>query len=463
MKVGGDCIASKELLGRALPASIGAFVVERLLFGTSGYADYVAHHGTLGHELLFRHERWPSPESKRDSRSMHPIMDRQTQIHALEGLRRSRRLQAELQHPRILPVIDFFEYEGEWFSVFARIPEARSLRDIITSIQEDQRPPYSIGEFVALSAGVTDGLAAIHRAGFVHRTLGSHNILVDSSGYVRLADLGCATPVGADDDAARAFRFFMRPVSAAPEQLKFEGAFSPAIDNWALGVMLFELRYGRHPHWQEMPSTIEEVCAAVLHRALTFPAAVDDTAEALLQPWLRRLLEKLPEKRYADALEAQRDLQAIAAEISGQRPVAHAFVAMPFDSAFDGLWRAIWSACVACRVGATRVDQSHRHENIWDEICGAIRSNDFVIAVAAPGAAGVPNPNVMLEVGYARALHKPVLLLTNAPDTLPFDLRTQRALLYESASVGGGEFHRQLVSFVEGIVAGSAADAATAE
>ena len=37
-----------------------------------------------------------------------------------EGLRRSRRLQAELQHPRIVPVIDFFEHEGEWFSVFAR-------------------------------------------------------------------------------------------------------------------------------------------------------------------------------------------------------------------------------------------------------------------------------------------------------------------------------------------------------
>jgi serine/threonine protein kinase len=305
---------------------------------------------------------------------------------------------------------------------------------------------------------VTDGLAAIHRAGFVHRTLGTHNVIVDNRGNVLLADLGCATPVGADDAAAKAFRSFMRPASAAPEQFTIDAAFSPAIDNWALGVALFELRYGRHPFWTEIPTTTAGVAAAILGGDLRFPAIPGETSEHLLQPWLRRLLERAPEKRYSDALEAQRDLHAIAAEIEGRRAVARAFVAMPFGAGFDGLWRAISSACVACRVSATRVDQSHRHENIWDEICDAIRSSDFTIAVAAPDSASVPNPNVMLEIGYARALHKPVLLLTDAPDTLPFDLRTQRALLYRTTSVGGGEFHRELVSFIAGIVARSVRD-----
>ena len=95
---------------------------------------------------------------------------------------------------------------------------------------------------------------------------------------------------------------------------------------------------------------------------------------------------------------------------------------------FDRMLRSSFrSACAACRVSTTRVDQSHLHESIWDEICDAIRSSDFLIAVATPDSTGVPNPNVMLEIGYARALHKPVLLLTNAPDALPFDFRTQRA------------------------------------
>jgi hypothetical protein len=386
------------------------------------------------------------------------VADSATIGFTVEGLRRSRRLQAELQHPRILPVIDLFEAAGEWFSVFAELPDSRPLHTIIASIRQGHRPPASIAEFVAWSADVTDGLAAIHRAGFVHRTLGTHNVLIDQRGHALLADLGCATLTGADDALARAFRGFILPASAAPEQFSSEAPFSPAIDNWALGVVLFELRYARHPFWTETPLTIEDMRASILAGELTFPAMPDQAAEQLLQPWLRRLLERDPEKRYSDALEAQRDLQAIAAQIEGRRPLARAFVAMPFTSAFDGLWRAIWSACVACRVSATRVDQSHLRENIWDEICDAIGLSDFMIAVASPQSASVPNPNVMLEVGYARALHKPVLLLTDAPDSLPFDLRTQRALVYAAQAVAGGEFHRELISFVDGIVRRSRGD-----
>src|SRR5262249_24395427 len=152
-----------------------------------------------------------------------------------------------------------------------------------------------------------------------------------------------ATPIGADDAAARAFHFFMRPISAAPEQFAMQGAFSPAIDNWALGVTLFELRYGRHPYCTEMPKTTVAAQAAILGGQLTFPV-VGESSEQLLQPWLRRLLERDPGDRYTDALEAQRDLQAIAAEIDMQRPAARAFVAMPFATAFDPVWRAVWSA-----------------------------------------------------------------------------------------------------------------------
>jgi Protein kinase domain len=426
-----------RLLNEALPTPIGSYVVDRLLAGGPSYADYEAQHRSLGHRVLFRHERWPTQQATGD---------------ALDALRRSRRLQAEIRHPHILPVIDFFERDDEWFSVFASAPDARSLAEIIETITHGERPPCGIAEFVALSEGVTDGLAAIHRVGFVHRTLGIHNVLVDTRGHILLSDLGCATPIGVDDAAARAFRSFMQPASAAPEQFTISDAFSTAIDNWALGVTLFQLRYGYHPFWKEAPETWNGIVAAVLTGEIGFPAADAAQGDRLLQPWLRRLLERVPERRYADALEAQRDLRAIAVEIEGKPPKAHAFVAMPFFDTFDDLWRAIWSACIACRVAPTRVDQSLRHENIWDEICAAIAHSDFTIAVAAPEASGVPNPNVMIEIGYARALKKPVLLLTSAADTLPFDLRTQRALIYEPEAVGGGAFHRELVSFLGGIL-----------
>jgi len=430
--------AQSLLLGRRLPTAVGAYQVEGLSFESSGYTDYAAHHATLGNAVLFRHERWPlqSPSG-------------------LEGLRRARRLQAELHHPRVVPVVDFFTVDGEWFSVFASIARALSLEDVIVSIRQGGRPPFSLSDFAAVSAGVTDGLAAIHKAGFVHRTLGTHNILLLDGEDVRLGDIGCATPIGVADDAAVAFRA-MRPISAAPEQFETSGAFSPATDCWALGIALFELRYGRHPFWEETPSSLARLQAAILSGSPDFPQIGDDAAEAMLQPWLRRLLEPVPERRYADAMEAHRDLQAIVSEVEGQPPVARAFVAMPFTADFEPLWRALRAACASCRVAATRVDQSHHRDNVWDEVCDTIRSCDFTIAVASHGRRGHPNANVMLEVGYARGLQKPVLLLTDNADGLPFDLRTHRALVYSDRAVGGGELHRQFVEFIGGVASRSA-------
>ena len=88
----------------------------------------------------------------------------------------------------------------------------------------------------------------------------------------------------------------MRPASAAPEQFSTIGAFTTAIDAWALGVALFELRYGRHPFWTDPPPTPEAVAAAILTSDVRFPTDSDDVGERLLQPWLRRLLERADEK-----------------------------------------------------------------------------------------------------------------------------------------------------------------------
>jgi len=46
------------------------------------------------------------------------------------------------------------------------------------------------------------------------------------------------------------------------------------------------------------------------------------------------------------------------------------------------------------------------------------------------------NPNVLLEVGFAQALGKPLLLLARDPGEVPFDLQNNRVLIYERLSVG---------------------------
>jgi hypothetical protein len=126
-----------HLLGGILPTPVRSYGVEWLLSdgGSGSYDDYLAHHQALGHNVLFRHERWLSPEVTR-SRDTTVV---RTIGHALEGLRRARRLQAELQHPRILPVMDFFEEDGEWFSVFGI--QWRLSRRVALSVYRAHRVP----------------------------------------------------------------------------------------------------------------------------------------------------------------------------------------------------------------------------------------------------------------------------------------------------------------------------------
>lgn len=88
--------------------------------------------------------------------------------------------------------------------------------------------------------------------------------------------------------------------------------------------------------------------------------------------------------------------------------------------------------------------------DIGNTILGKIRGADVVVAdvtIINPGlAAGrpTPNPNVLVEVGYALAVHSEArLILVNnlafgRPEDLPFDLRQKRVLTY-TAALGASE------------------------
>jgi serine/threonine protein kinase len=289
-----------------------------------------------------------------------------------------------------------------------------------------------------------------------------------------MTDLGCATPIDADQQERQAARRVLNPSTSAPEQFQDRLTFTPATDLWVLGALLYRLRYLRYPYAVPEGNGLP-LGVRALNGKLSFPALLDlsgaevpgsaDTVlrdagaspcadeERLIRPWLARLLEPDPARRYHDAAEAQRDLAAIATQLDARPAMAQAFVAMPFAAEFDPLWRLILSASLASRVRAIRVDQSVTNESIWDEVRDQIESSDIMVAVASPHHGGVPNANVMLEIGYMRALRRPILILTTDPERLPFDLRTQRAIRYQPGAEHGARLHGDLCETLQAVVA----------
>lgn len=113
------------------------------------------------------------------------------------------------------------------------------------------RRPLEVGEFASLAAQLVSDLALAHARGVVHRDVKSANVMVSFEGRARVVDFGLALGEG---DA----RFTMNgysmgtPAYMAPEVL-LKGVSDARSDQYALGVLFFEMLSGRPPFEAECP------------------------------------------------------------------------------------------------------------------------------------------------------------------------------------------------------------------
>jgi hypothetical protein len=109
------------------------------------------------------------------------------------------------------------------------------------------------------------------------------------------------------------------------------------------------------------------------------------------------------------------------------RPKPFVFVLMPFDEKFGDVYvLGIRQACADAGAYCERVDEQLFEESILDRIYNQIAKADLVIADMTGR-----NPNVFYEAGYAHALGKRVILLTQKSEDIPFDLKHYPHIIYE--------------------------------
>lgn len=112
------------------------------------------------------------------------------------------------------------------------------------------------------------------------------------------------------------------------------------------------------------------------------------------------------------------------------RPKPFVFVLMPFDPAFTDVYQlGIRVACEKAGAYAERLDEQIFNESMLQRIYNQIAKADVVVADMTGR-----NPNVFYEAGYAHALGKVVVLLTQDKDDIPFDLKHYRHIVYENVT-----------------------------
>jgi len=108
-----------------------------------------------------------------------------------------------------------------------------------------------------------------------------------------------------------------------------------------------------------------------------------------------------------------------------------AFVIMPFDESFDDVFKiGIKETAKENDIDAYRLDEELFDEGMLDKIYSEIESCDFIIADLSD-----KNPNVFYELGYAHAIGKLCILITQSAENIPFDLKHKRHIVYGTSIV----------------------------
>ena len=102
------------------------------------------------------------------------------------------------------------------------------------------------------------------------------------------------------------------------------------------------------------------------------------------------------------------------------------FVIMPLDDTFDEVYHdGIFPAIQEVGLIPKRANDIYRPGDIVWDILNLTKEAKIVLADLTGR-----NPNVFYELGLAHAFEKPVILVTQSRDDVPFDLRQQRNIEY---------------------------------
>ncbi|XP_075414185.1 serine/threonine-protein kinase N2 [Tenrec ecaudatus] len=146
---------------------------------------------------------------------------------------------------------------------------------------------FSEPRAVFYAACVVLGLQYLHEHKIVYRDLKLDNLLLDTEGFVKIADFGlCKEGMGYGD---RTSTFCGTPEFLAPEVLT-ETSYTRAVDWWGLGVLVYEMLVGESPFPGDDE---EEVFDSIVNDEVRYPRFLSTEAISIM----RRLLRRNPERR----------------------------------------------------------------------------------------------------------------------------------------------------------------------
>jgi eukaryotic-like serine/threonine-protein kinase len=218
-----------------------------------------------------------------------------------ERFRREARSAASLSHPNIVQVYDRGECEDGTCYIAMEYVSGGTLKKRI-----EEKGPFEPRKAAAVAAQIADALGEAHERGVIHRDIKPQNVLVTSSGDLKVTDFGIARAASAVTISVTN-AVFGTAGYISPEQALGEPV-SPASDLYSLGVILYEMLTGELPYKADNPMA---VCMKHVTEPLRPPRRLNPAIPEEMNALVVKLLAKDPAERYGSAAELLADLERV--------------------------------------------------------------------------------------------------------------------------------------------------------
>ena len=193
----------------------------------------------------------------------------------------------QLKHENIITYYEIFE-DSEYISYVMDLGEGGDLFDFIVGCPLGHLPADIVIDLLIQIFGVVDYLHSVK--GIVHRDLKPENFTIKINVYnkpqIKLIDFGFATYIPKNGEKLR--EYLGTREYAAPEILE-ETGYREKVDEWAIGVIMYNMLTGFEPFKGETPSEIKD---SVLYATIKFDKIEDVDLREICSKLLNRFVAK---------------------------------------------------------------------------------------------------------------------------------------------------------------------------
>ncbi|OHT04215.1 AGC family protein kinase [Tritrichomonas foetus] len=193
----------------------------------------------------------------------------------LISFRREIDILTKVDHPNIMRLLEVLETDTD-FCVVSELARG----DLFQIIDDNQTLPENV--LRSVSCQLVSAMNHLHQNRIIHRDIKPQNVLIASNNSLKLCDFGFARALSCTTLVLTSIKG--TPLYMAPELVK-EMPYDEKIDIWSLGVILYELYYGKPPYYT---NSIYKLIQMITNDPITWPGTISPEFKDFLQNMLQK-------------------------------------------------------------------------------------------------------------------------------------------------------------------------------